>query len=384
MTMPKKKAKEKEVDLTPAFKPKGLPPSNSNIMTKFGFKRARDVKPTQYIRTGRYQIDHARQEPGRIGLKRGGVTIVYGDPGAGKTTEVYQWIGEMQKAGLRVALLDIEDSFEPEWFTTLGGDVDQLIVSEVPEFLDAALQSALEALKSEYFDVLVVDSMHAVGTKKDIERTEKKGEGAIEQAPAMASLAQKITQYLKIAKPDMFKSQAATIIIAHARIDMESGWIMLTGGEHLQHESDMTFRFTRSDAKARVPTVTGSEGSEPIGHVADVYVEKCRARGMHSKFSEYFITGKGFSEAETMLRVILASKHAEKLLTITGNYYAWQTADKQEVKVQGKRQLFDWWTEHPTELANLLKSYDTLTQGSSDGTAQNIDTPAGVSAPAEG
>jgi len=331
----------------------------SNIMKKSGFMPASKRESNRYILTGMPQFDNARKLDYAVGMKCSGVTVVYGEPSAGKSTSVYSWIANWQKQGLVGALMDLEDSWDPVWAAKLGVDVDSLFLTQVPEFMDSALQSALDALEGKYFDFVVMDSLHAVGTKREINRDK-----TLEEEKPVAALAGKVTQFLRVAKPFLEKSQSAMVIIGHARMDigsMSKNPIMLTGGEHLIHECDNIFQVTKSTSKTRAPWVN----DQLTGHAMGVWVEKCRGPGIYSRFDEIFITNHGFSQAWVYVPKVLSdTKAALDLFKQAGHFYTWTDAQGSDQKLQGRQNLINYFQENPMEIDRLIQAYKDYTSGS--------------------
>lgn len=257
--------------------------------------------------------------------------------------------------------MDLENSWDPIWAAKLGVDVDKLFLSKVPEFMDSALQQALDALKGKYFDFIVMDSLHAVATRREAERDD-----TMEKEKPVAALAGKLTQFLRVAKPFLEQSQSAMIIIGHARIDVNAGPmtrgtpIQLTGGEHLQHECDLIFQVTRSLSKTRAPWVN----DERLGHAMGVYVEKARGPGIHSRFDEIFITNEGFSEAWVTVPKILADNAAaQAVFNQSGHFYNWTKSNGEVVKVQGKTNLINFFHNSREEMSKLRSVWDQYLVG---------------------
>lgn len=328
----------------------------SKIMKNSGFRRASEIEAPSYIPTGSWLFDNARGLEHAKGFRRGSTVVMYGQVGAGKSTKAYQMIGFWQSIGLQVALLNLEDSFDPTWATIQGVNVDKLYMTEVPEFADVAMQQALDALEGKYFDVLVTDSLHAVGTKREIDRKD-----TLEKEKPVAALAGKVTQFLRVAKPYMHSSKTVHLIIGHARINIDAGpmargpQLMLTGGEHLQHESNDIYQVTKSMSKTRAPWVNDTL----MGHAMGVLVEKTRGPGNRKRFDEIFITGKGFSEAWATIPKILADKDtALALLQQSGNFYTWTDASGKEQKVNGRFNLIEYFDTTDGEIQRLQKAYD--------------------------
>jgi recombination protein RecA len=121
--------------------------------------------PPQVIPTGSADLDAAL---GVGGIPRGRITEVYGPDGAGKTTLVLSVIAQAQQAGGTACFIDTEHALDLAWATTVGVDLERLVVCR-PEHGEQALQVAELLISSGGLDVLVVDSIAALVPKVELE-----------------------------------------------------------------------------------------------------------------------------------------------------------------------------------------------------------------------
>jgi recombination protein RecA len=123
--------------------------------------------PPQVIPTGSPALDVAL---GLGGVPRGRITEVYGPDGAGKTTLVLSVIAQAQQAGGTACFIDTEHALDLAWATTVGVDLERLVVCR-PEYGEQALEVANLLVRSGSLDVLVVDSIAALVPKVELEGT---------------------------------------------------------------------------------------------------------------------------------------------------------------------------------------------------------------------
>src|SRR5688500_19647461 len=102
------------------------------------------------------------------GLPRGRVVEVYGPESSGKTTLALHVIAEAQKSGGTAAFVDAEHALDPGYAKKLGGDIDELSVSQ-PDTGEQALEIVDTLVRSNAIDVLVVDSVAALVPRAEIE-----------------------------------------------------------------------------------------------------------------------------------------------------------------------------------------------------------------------
>src|SRR6201990_1131533 len=126
---------------------------------RLGSKEA--IVPISVISTGSISFDAAL---GVGGVPRGRVIEIFGPESSGKTTITLQIIAEAQKLGGMAAFVDAEHALDPIYAKKLGVDVDNLLVSQ-PDYGEQALEIAEALVRTNAIDVLVVDSVAALGPK---------------------------------------------------------------------------------------------------------------------------------------------------------------------------------------------------------------------------
>jgi recombination protein RecA len=121
--------------------------------------------PPAAIPTGSPTLDAAL---GIGGIPRGRITEVYGPEGAGKTTLALSVIAQAQQIGGAACFIDTEHALDLAWATTVGIDLERLVVCR-PEHGEQALQVADLLIGSGSLEVLVVDSIAALVPKVELE-----------------------------------------------------------------------------------------------------------------------------------------------------------------------------------------------------------------------
>lgn len=109
-----------------------------------------DVLPIDYILDG--------------GIPRGRFIELYGPYSTMKSYVLYKALGATQRRKGKAALVDTEHSFDPEWATMLGVDVDNLLVSR-PETAEQGI-GVMEALVRQKYDMVGFDSIAAAIPKQ--------------------------------------------------------------------------------------------------------------------------------------------------------------------------------------------------------------------------
>lgn len=102
------------------------------------------------------------------GLRRGQQILVYGESSTGKTYLSQMVIKAAQERGFSTCFVDVERTFTPDWFTTSGVNVDDLIVSR-PRTAEETIDT-VKALVRAKCDVIIVDSLAAMAPGQELEK----------------------------------------------------------------------------------------------------------------------------------------------------------------------------------------------------------------------
>ena len=114
------------------------------------------------IPTGSLSLDIAL---GIGGVPRGRIIEIYGPESSGKTTVALHIVAEAQKMGGEAVFIDVEHALDPVYAQALGVDIDSLLVSQ-PDTGEQALEICEALVRSGAIDVVVVDSVAAMTTKR--------------------------------------------------------------------------------------------------------------------------------------------------------------------------------------------------------------------------
>jgi recombination protein RecA len=123
------------------------------------------IPPTPAISTGSLPLDLAL---GVGGLPRGRITELYGPEASGKTTLALSVIAQAQQAGGTALFVDAEHALNPTWATTIGVDVERLLLCQ-PDHAEHALGVCELLLRSGAVDVVVIDSVAALVSRSELD-----------------------------------------------------------------------------------------------------------------------------------------------------------------------------------------------------------------------
>src|SRR5262249_46573453 len=157
------------------------------------------------ISTGSLALDLAL---GGRGLPRGRIIEIFGAEASGKTTIALHAVASAQKSGGVAAYIDAEHALDPSWAKRLGGDLENLLVSQ-PGHAEEALRIAELLVKSNAVDVIVIDSVAALVPKAEID-----GEIGDTHVGLQARL---MSQALRILNPTIARTRTCMIFINQIR-----------------------------------------------------------------------------------------------------------------------------------------------------------------------
>jgi len=244
------------------------------------------VVDIQGISTGALSFDLAL---GGRGIPRGRVSEVYGPESSGKTTLALQVIAEAQRKGGLAAFIDAEHAMDPSYAQKLGVDVENLYVSQ-PDSGEQALDICETLVRSNAFDVIVVDSVAAL-----VPRSELEGDMGDAQMGSQARLMSQAMRKLTSAV-----SRARTSLIFINQIRMKIGVVFgnpetTTGGNALKFAASV-----RVEVRKGKPIKVGDD---VVGHEVNVKVVKNKMAPPFKRTTLEIIFNEGISRLGDMLEL---------------------------------------------------------------------------------
>lgn len=261
-----------------------------------------DIQP---IKTGTF-LDKLS---GVGGLPRKKITEVWGAESVGKSTVLFQSIAQAQKDGMRCLFVDAEWGFDTNYAESLGVDNTKLgLIQE--EYAEDILNQIFDEIKSEKWDLIVLDSVGALSSKWEADK--EAGEKAIApQAGLVAKFCRKVV-------PQLVLHNVGLVVINHGFIDLMTGVNKPSGGMKLNYHKSFSVRLRVNTKKAVM------QGDKKVGKVIIGIVTKnklSKTEGLEIESSIIF--GEGFSASQDLLGDALE----KGVITKTGNSY-WFKGEK--------------------------------------------------------
>ncbi|MGD2245315.1 MAG: recombinase RecA [Candidatus Aminicenantes bacterium] len=240
------------------------------------------------------------------GFPRGRVVEVFGPEATGKTTLVLHVIAEAQKQGGQAAFIDAEHALDPVYASSVGVDVDDLLISQ-PDFGEQALEIAEMLVRSGAVDVIAVDSVAALVPKAELEGEMGDAHMGL-QARLMSQALRKLTAIV---------SRSKTCFIFVNQIRQKIGFFLgspetTSGGRALKFYSSMRIDIRRLAAL--------KEGDKVIGNRVKVKIVKNKMAPPFRLSQFDIIYGEGISREGDLVDCGLDTGIIEK----TGTWYSYK------------------------------------------------------------
>jgi len=271
------------------------------------------------------------------GVPRGRIIEIFGPESGGKTTLALQIIAQAHATNGEAAFVDAEHSLDPKYARALGVDVDRLYISQ-PDNGEQALEITEAFVRTNAFDVIVVDSVAALVPKAELDGEYGDAQMGL-QARLMSQAMRKLTGAV---------SRSKTCLIFINQIRDKIGVMFgspetTTGGRALKFYSSM-----------RIDVRKGAiikDGDVVVGSMNRFKVVKNKVAAPFCEADVQLMYGHGYSQFHDLVR--LASDHG--VVEKSGSWYSY----KGERIGQGVENVVTFLTEN-ADLAQKIFSETRL------------------------
>lgn len=314
----------------------------------------RTNQPTVYnvLSTGSITLDYAL---GVGGLVEGRIIEMWGAEGAGKTTLACLMMAEAQRKYPQkmVAVVDVEQTWDPPLATKLGVDNDRVYLIQPPNAEDVA-DLVKTLMESDLVCLTLLDSIGAMIPQEEIEKNA--GDATV------GTTAKIITRMVKIAavKARKFGNTLVVINQVRANIGTFRGATTTTGGGWaLKHVTSMKLKVARTDTY----TVGKDEEMVVVGQTMTVKVEKNKVAspGRIAKLSVFNTASDKYGPAgvDRAFEAWTIGKRLGLLGTAGGGNYVMPDG----TKLRGEPAVIDYLRENPAQVEVLRSRILATTQG---------------------
>jgi recombination protein RecA len=282
------------------------------------------------ISSGSLTIDVAL---GVGGYPKGRIIEIYGPESSGKTTLALHAIAEVQRRGGKAAFIDAENAIDPMYAKNLGVMIDDLILSQ-PDSGEQALEITEMLIKSEAFDLIVIDSVAAL-----VPQAELDGEMSDAHVGLQARLMSKAMRKLS---GHMNRSSTTVIFINQLRekIGVMFGNPETTpGGKALKFYASIRIDVRKSEAI--------KQGGEIQGNKVNVKIVKNKVAPPFKVAVIEIIYGEGISKTGELID--LGVEH--DIIAKAGAWFSY----KGEKIGQGRESVRQFLKDNPT-IANEIEA----------------------------
>jgi len=293
----------------------------------------RKTKSVESISTGNITIDYIL---GPGGFPKGRIIELYGEEGSGKSSLSLLTISNLIKSGGIAGYIDLENAVNMTYAQKLGVNIDNLLLVQ-PNSGDEGLSIA-EKMIEEGVDLIVIDSVAAIVTKKELE-------GDIYD-DRVATQARLMSQSLRRLTSKVSKHNACVIFINQIRqmIGLAFGNPETTpGGKALKFYASIRLEVRGGKGGSRIKDEKGNT----IGHIMTLCAVKNKVALPYRKYEVMLLYEKGIEDTENLVDILVNEgivsnpKQGTYILPNGNSFY-------------GKHKIFEYIHENKQEVRDWL------------------------------
>lgn len=266
------------------------------------------------------------------GFPRGRIVHIYGKEGSGKTTIAMLSMIEAQEKGGVAAIIDLESSFNRDFFQMLGGDLEKTIIAQ-PSTAEEAWEICDQLIDSGAIDVAVFDSVSSLASSREMS-----GEMGDSNLGVMSRLN---SQALRKITGKVSKTKTCLVLISQTRTNigqMFGNPEIATGGNALKFYASLRLSVTQSGKIKK--------GEEIVGHKLKIKTQKNKTYPPFKETEVNFIYSLGIDRISEIIEIGLENGTIEK----GGSWFSMFGE-----KVQGQESLWSLLNDNPEMQQAILK-----------------------------
>jgi recombination protein RecA len=238
------------------------------------------------------------------GFARNRHTELYGQYSVGKSYLAQRAMARAQALGLRCAYVNVEGSFDPVFAAHCGVNLDELFIPDELEHGNAIVDYVELLLRSQLYDMIVIDSIAALLPKEEREASSEKSTYGAAQAKLMSSALRKLTT----------ANKSTSIVWINQLRDSMSMFVASTtsGGRAMGFYAGTRLELNRVEiikremSRRNVKTGKVAKMDVPVAHRVLLKVDKDKTGGARQFDQGTFVfdyESKGIDEIEDLIYV---------------------------------------------------------------------------------
>ncbi len=317
------------------------------IVEEFGDKVLDNhTKKIESISTGCLSLDTSI---GVGGIPKGMITEISGPEGSGKTTIALNTAKQVANSGGKVLYIDVENLLNTETIKSVLGASTKAenIVTLTPDSAEDAFKMAEWGIDSQEFELVIVDSIGAMASKKEKEK--EFDEDTMMQIPRLVSKFCRRNAY------SIRTNNVAVLMLNQVRDNIGSYVKSLStpGGHSLKHHAVVRISLTKGENLER--------GDEKVGIVTKFVVKKNKLAPPFRSFTIPIIFGQGIDYLSDLIdfaKLLGVIEGAGAYYKFNGETLGMGKAKTRE-KLESSKELLDKITE---ECYNLVNKKSTINE----------------------
>lgn len=259
------------------------------------------------------------------GIPRGMITEMYGPEGSGKTTIAMNTAKWLADKGGTTLYIDIENLLNVKILKSILGENAKVenITIVTPDSAEDAFMIAEKGISSEEFDLIVIDSIGAMASKKEKEVEFDKD--------TMGQLPKLVGKFIKRNVYDIRTKNIAVLILNQIRDNVGVVTKIKTyktpGGHQLQHEAAVRIALSKGEYLKR--------GKEIVGILTKFTIKKNKLAPPFRSFTIPIIFGQGIDYLSDMLDF----SRLLGVVQVNGPYYKFEDVTLGKGKVEARETL---------------------------------------------